>query len=45
MVGYRGEDGGATVNRSGSIWLIKLASNLRRGTSCWAAATSMVYAS
>lgn len=32
MVGYRGEDG-ATVNRSGSIWLIKLASSLRRGTS------------
>lgn len=33
MVGYRGEDGGA--NRSGSIWLIKLASSLRRGTSYW----------
>lgn len=32
MVGYRGEDG-ATVNRSGSIWLIKLASSLRQGTS------------
>lgn len=43
--GYRGEDGGATVNRSGSIWLIKLASSLRRGTSYWAVATAMVYAS